>query len=161
LIRSHGYSVESVPSAADIDGANGLTNWSSRHVAVRADMDPAAIVKTLVHEAAHVLLHEKPPGRDLPRQLKEVEAESVAYVVTSAHGMASDNYSFPYIATWAGQDLDSALRRTQTRVASAARTIIDASSAPHNTGGSPELPGIDLWADEGLHKTPASPHLAV
>jgi hypothetical protein len=62
-------------------------------------MDAAAIVKTLVHKAAHILLHEKPPGQSLPRQLKEVEAESVAYLVTSAHGMPSDDYSFPYIAT--------------------------------------------------------------
>lgn len=161
LIRSHGYSVDSVPSAADIDGANGLTNWSSKHVAVRADMDPAAIVKTLVHEAAHVILHEGPPGRDLPRQLKEVEAESVAYVVASAHGMATDGYSFPYIATWAGQDLDSALRRTQTRVATAARAVIDASSAPHNTGGSPEVPGVELRADQALPKTQVSPLLGI
>jgi N-terminal domain of anti-restriction factor ArdC len=161
LIRSHGYSVDSVPSAADIDGANGLTNWSSKHVAVRADMGPAAIVKTLVHEAAHVILHESAPGRDLPRQLKEVEAESVAYVVASAHGVATDGYSFPYIATWAGQDLDSALRRTQARVAAAARTIIDASSAPHNTGGRPEVPGAELQVAQALHKTQAAPQLGI
>ena len=161
LIRSHGYRVGSVPSAAEIDGANGVTDWITKHVAVRADMDPAAIVKTLIHEAAHVILHESPPGRELPRQLKEVEAESVAYVVTSAHGMVSDSYSFPYIATWAGQDLDSALRRTQTRVAAAARTIIDASSAPHNTGGSPEVSGVELRVDQALHTTHAFPQLGI
>jgi hypothetical protein len=80
LIQSHGYHVDTVSSAGEIDGANGVTNWSSRQVTVRNDMDEAAIVKTLAHEAAHILLHEKPPGRGLPRQLKEVEAESVAYV---------------------------------------------------------------------------------
>jgi hypothetical protein len=135
VIQSHGYRVERAATAADIDGANGLTNWNQRRVVVRADMDDAAIVKTLLHEAAHIVLHEPPPGRGLPRQLKEVEAESVAYIVTSAHGMNSDGYSFPYIATWAGRDLDVALRTTQSRVARAARTLIDASSAAHNSGG--------------------------
>src|SRR6202011_2857938 len=49
-------------------------------------------------EAAHVVLHKGPPGQYLPRAVKEVEAESVAYVVASVHGMATDGYSFPYVA---------------------------------------------------------------
>ena len=61
------------------------------------------MVKTLIHEAAHVLLHQTPPAPHLPRAMKEVEAESVAYVVASVHGMATDDYSFPYVAGWAGK----------------------------------------------------------
>lgn len=156
VIRSHGYNVETVFSAADINGANGVTNWINKQVIVRADMDPAAIVKTLIHEAAHILLHENSSGRELPRQLKEVEAESVAYVVSFAHGMASDDYSFPYIATWAGGELENALRQTQTRVAAAARTVIDASSARHNTGGNPAIPGVELQVDQVPNQSPPS-----
>ena len=59
-----------------------------------ADMDDAAMVKTLIHEAGHILLHESPPGMFLPRSRKEVEAESVAFVVAAAHGMSTDQYSF-------------------------------------------------------------------
>jgi hypothetical protein len=58
-------------------------------VLVRSDMDEAAMVKTLIHGAAHVLLHTSPPGTYLRRAVKEVEAESVAYVVASAHGMST------------------------------------------------------------------------
>ena len=43
-----------------------------------------------------------------PGPLKEVEAESVAYVVASVHGMPTDEYSFPYVAGWAGEDADKA-----------------------------------------------------
>ena len=95
LIGSRGYTVGDVDGAAAIGGANGRTDWAARTVVVRADMDDAARVKTLIHEAAHVLLHEQPPGSLLPRPIKEVEAESVAYVVAKVHGMATDGYSFP------------------------------------------------------------------
>ena len=157
LIHSHGYRVERVSSAGELNGANGVTNWNSRKVTVRNDMDQAAIVKTLVHEAAHILLHEKPPGQGFPRHLKEVEAESVAYVVTSAHGMASDDYSFPYITTWAGGDLDGVLRATQTRVAAAAKTIINSSRAPHHAGGCPIVEGVTHRFGQSPSPSPATP----
>ena len=80
-----------------------------------------------------------PGHRDssFPRPLKEVEAESVAYVVASAHGMATGDYSFPYVAAWAGADGARAIQATQARVATAARLIIEASPAPHGLGGRP------------------------
>ena len=144
LIEARGFRVDTVPDAQAIQGANGQTNWASRTVVVRADMDDAAMVKTLVHEAAHVLLHEGPPGQYLPRATKEVEAESVAYVVAATHGMASDGYSFPYVAAWAGEDGAKAVVATQGRVAKAARQIIESSPAPHLSGGKP--PGADAAA---------------
>jgi hypothetical protein len=137
MIETKGFNVDTVADAAAIAGANGLTRWDSRTVLVRADMDEAAMVKTLIHEAAHVLLHAGPPGQFLPRPLKEVEAESVAYVVASAHGMATGDYSFPYVAAWAGADGARAIQATQARVATAARLIIEASPAPHGLGGRP------------------------
>ncbi len=135
LIEDRGFQVDTVPDAGAIGGANGQTNWGSRTVVVRADMDDAAMVKTLVHEAAHCVLHEGPPGRYLPRATKEVEAESVAYVVAAAHGMSSAGYSFPYVAAWAGEEGAKAVAGAQGRVATAARQIIEASPAPHVSGG--------------------------
>jgi antirestriction protein ArdC len=136
LIEAHGFSVDTVPDAASIQGANGQTNWGAKSVVVRADMDDAAMVKTLIHEAAHVMLHLEGVGSGLPRPLKEVEAESVAFVVASAHGMPTDDYSFPYVAGWAGgENPAKAVHATQARVGQAARLIIEASPAPHEAGG--------------------------
>lgn len=126
LVEAAGYSVDTVPGAAHIGGANGQTHWGTRSVVVRADMDDAAMVKTLIHEAGHVLLHATEPGRSLGRGLKEVEAESVAFVVAAVHGMATDGYSFPYVAAWAGDLGARAVAATQARVAQAAKTIIAA-----------------------------------
>jgi len=53
----------------------------------------------------------------------------------------SSEESFPYVAGWAGEDGPKAVAATQARVAQVARTIIDASPAPHATGGRP--PGAD------------------
>lgn len=139
LLEERGFLVGTVADASAIGGANGQTNWGSRSVVVRADMDDAAMVKTLIHEAGHVLLHEGPPGKYLPRASKEVEAESVAYVVAAAHGMPTDGYSFPYVAAWAGEDGAKAVVAAQGRVAAAARQIIEASPAPHVSGG--KVPG--------------------
>ena len=138
LIEGRGFRVDTVPDSESIGGANGRTDWTSRSVVVRADVDDAQMTKTLVHEAAHVLLHGEPPGQFLPRALKEVEAESVAFVVAASHGMATDDYSFPYVATWAGgKDPAKAVAATQARVAQVARTIIGSSAAAHTEGGRP------------------------
>jgi DNA primase len=85
-------------------GANGLTDFRGRTVRVRGDVDDAQAVKTLAHEIGHVLLHE-PTAEDAVvscRGITEVEAESVAYLVASVHGLSTDSYSFPYVTGWAG-----------------------------------------------------------
>lgn len=141
VIEEAGYRVDTVANAAAIGGANGQTDWGRGIVLVRSDMDEAAMVKTLIHEAAHVLLHTSAPARYLSRPLKEVEAESVAYVVAATHGMSTGDYSFAYVASWAGEDGAKAVQATQLRVAKAARQIIEASPALHTAGG--KVPGVE------------------
>lgn len=153
LVESEGYRVDTVPSAAHIGGANGRTHWTTRSVVVRADMDDAAMVKTLIHEAAHVLLHGAAPGNELGRGLKEVEAESVAFVVAAVHGMPTDEYSFPYVAAWAGELGARAVSATQVRVAQAAKTIIAASPAEKGRGG--RSPGAAALVDRDHPVGPA------
>ena len=157
LIESHGFSVDTVADAAAIEGANGVTRWDTRSVSIRDDMDDAAMVKTLIHEAGHVLAHAEAPGQFLPRFLKEVEAESVAYLVASVHGMATDEYSFPYVAAWAGEDGAKAVAATQARVTQVARTIIDASPAPHVSGGKPPGAEAAIVAAHAASGCPQSP----
>jgi antirestriction protein ArdC len=141
LIKDRGFTVSTVASAEFLQGANGRTTFTDKTVQVRDDMDDAAMVKTLIHEAAHVVLHDpesNPEGAELPRGHQEVEAESVAFIVAHAHGMATDDYSFAYVAGWVGHD-DHALviARTAKRVATCARQIIVNSPAVHTDGGRP------------------------
>lgn len=149
LMEERGYRVDTVPDAASIGGANGRIDWAARTILVRCDMDDAAMVKTLIHEAGHALLHADGPGRALPRQVKEVEAESVAYVVAAAHGMATDGYTFPYVAGWAGADGAKVVLASQDRVARASRALIALSPASHWPGG--HVPGADVALAASRH----------
>ena len=44
----------------------------------------------------------------------EIEAESVAYLVCGAKGIAADAYSFGYVASWSGGDTER-IRATSAR----------------------------------------------
>jgi hypothetical protein len=59
------------------------------------------------------------------RDLWEVQAESVAYLVASELGLASDSYSFPYVASWAKGDM-KVVTATADRVLACADEIIAA-----------------------------------
>lgn len=147
LIESKGYTVTTVPSAEFIQGANGVTTWPEKSVQLREDMDDAAMVKTLIHEAAHVLLHDPAAdteGAARPRGHQEVEAESVAYVVANVHGMPTDDYSFAYVAGWAVDDHDKVIAKTAQRVARVAKDIIAVSPAEQTHGGRLAAPSRDI-----------------
>ncbi len=100
---------------------NGYTNWADRRVAVRVDLPAAHATKTALHELAHVQLHEASAEC---RGIKEVEAESVAYIVARAAGLDTGTYSFPYVATWAAGDIEL-VRATGTRVTQCAHGILN------------------------------------
>ena len=127
VITARGFTVARCATAAEIGGANGLTDYGTRAVTVRGDVDDAQAVKTLAHEAGHVLLHNPADRGQGPvcRDLIEVEAESVAYLVAAHHGLDTADYTFAYIAGWAGRD-NEAITSTARRVLDTARTLIAA-----------------------------------
>jgi len=123
-VAAAGFTLE----RGECHGANGFTNYLTRTVRVRDDVEPAQAVKTLAHELAHVVLHDGTEYGKGCRGRSEVEAESVAYLVCEAAGMTSAAYSFPYVAHWADGETD-VVRATASRVVGAARTITSAWSS--------------------------------
>jgi antirestriction protein ArdC len=120
-VKARGYTVE----RSDFLGANGLTDHAVRTVRVRDDVSDAQACKTLAHELAHVILHPDTAAYFGCRGRSEVEAESVAFLVCQAAGLATDGYSFPYVARWADGKVE-VVRETADRVLATARTILDA-----------------------------------
>jgi len=156
-ITTAGFELRLVSSAAAIGGANGLTDFRSREVSVRMDMDEAAQVKTLAHELGHVLLHaprdhalstEVAADATLHRGIAEVEAESVALMVGAAHGLDTSSYTVPYVSTWAasvpGKNPVEVIQSTSERVRATALGILDQVDTQQVGDGNP--PGLDREA---------------
>ena len=110
-------------------GAKGYYSHSEQRIVIQAGLSGAQAVKTAIHECAHALLHD--PDKNLPtadttRSDKEVQAESVAYIVASRYGLDTSEYSFPYIASWShGKQLEQ-LNRFLNEIQGTARIICDA-----------------------------------
>jgi hypothetical protein len=51
----------------------------------------------LVHELGHAILHD---GFDGTREVAELEAESVAFIVCANLGIDTDDNTFGYVAVW-------------------------------------------------------------
>jgi hypothetical protein len=122
-IACAGFHVERGPLPEPWSDANGITLVEDRRVIVRHDLADAQAIKTCAHELAHVLLHT---GENcaLPRAVREVEAESVAFIVCSAGGgMDTSGYTFPYVAHWSNGDT-ALVVATGERVAACARQVL-------------------------------------
>lgn len=90
-----------------IDGsANGFFDRSTNRIVIKEELEPVHKYKTAIHEVAHAYLHNQEKATVLPdRKTREVQAESIAFVVASHFGISTDAYSFGYIAGWSsGKD---------------------------------------------------------
>ena len=97
----------------DIPGASkGYFNIEKNRIAVQEGMSESQTLKTMVHETAHSMLHNKEvnkedilaPAKD--RNTKEVEAESIAFTVYNHFSIDTSDYSVGYIAGWSnGKDM--------------------------------------------------------
>ncbi|WP_435113931.1 ArdC-like ssDNA-binding domain-containing protein [Nocardiopsis synnemataformans] len=96
MVTTRGYTLE----RGDCGDAYGYVDYHTRTVRVRDTVDSAQALKTLTHELAHILCdHHTRTG--LTRQRREVEAESVACLVSAVMGLDTLAYSVPYVAGWA------------------------------------------------------------
>lgn len=117
--------ISPVPIAfEDIPGdSKGYFSTAEKRIAVQENMSESQTLKTMVHEVAHSMLHDKEVNQsmDIPvkdRNTKEVEAESVAFTVCQHFGIDTSDYSFGYIAGWSSgrnmKELKSSLDTIRT-----------------------------------------------
>lgn len=121
-----GWTVDKTP----IPGAtNGYTTLDGSYtIAIDSSLSDAQAAKTLLHELAHVILHTKDGkalSADMRRGVREVEAESTAYVVAGLLGLDTENYTVGYVASWAGGDVEQ-VKQTAERVLKASHQIAEA-----------------------------------
>lgn len=106
--------------------ARGYYSDTEKIIVVQDGMTERQSVKTLIHEIAHAMLHtkEKLQEHKKDRKQKELEAESVAYVVCEHFGFYSEDYSFPYIVGWGGTGFQDILKESMSTIQKTADQII-------------------------------------
>jgi antirestriction protein ArdC len=122
VAESIGFSVQAI----ELDGSrNGDCNHDHRLIRIESRNEPCQQVKTLAHELAHAILHGV--RDELSRELAELEAESVAYIVCADLGIDSSEYSFGYLASWSGggDDARNAISDSAGRIQLAVGLILD------------------------------------
>jgi antirestriction protein ArdC len=119
VAHSIGYSVEDCDFT---DSRNGDCTFDLHRIRVHRHNASAQRLKTLAHELAHAMLHENAQDRSLA----ELEAESVAFTVCAALGIASDDYSFGYLTTWigGGDSAIAAIKESASRIQQTADRIL-------------------------------------
>lgn len=87
-------------------GAKGYYSPVSNEIVIKKGLSEQHTLKTIFHEMAHSDLHNFEKRAETPFNLStaELQAESVAFVVSSHYGLDTSEYSFGYLASWT-QDL--------------------------------------------------------
>lgn len=130
VAEKQGYKFNVVDDSRLGAGCYGLCNHRSKEILILEKLGDSQFISTFAHELGHALAHSRPRG-DLEclcpkekREIKEVEAESIACIVCSYLSLDTENFNFSYILGWAEGDI-SKFRRNIDFVGACAKTIID------------------------------------
>ncbi len=123
--------VSPVPIRFDaIEGeAKGYYDSVKKEIVIKEGMSELQTMKTAVHEISHARLHDRDTmlakGGLKDQKTRELEAESIAYVVLSHYHLDTSDYSIPYLASWSSSQDTDALRASMDTIRRAASEIFD------------------------------------
>ena len=116
--------------------ANGYYSHTDQRIVVRDGLAELQRVKTAIHEIAHAMLHAKGAEEaDADRSTREVQAESVAYVVCRSLGLDTSDYSFGYVAGWSSDKELKALKASLDCIVRTSDKILKAFEPAENNSG--------------------------
>ena len=133
------------------DGNDGYCRFGER-IGIREGMSEIQTVSAVIHEITHARTHDKGATENTePKSkiVKEVEAESVSYVVAQHFGIETSPNSFGYLAEYGGRDMKELYASLDT-IRKEANSLINA--IDDRFGQICHERGIDLAA-----KTPEKP----
>jgi len=124
--------------------AKGLS--SGGRITLLSGMQPAEEFSTLVHEMAHEMLHRSERRTLTTKQVRETEAEAVAFVVCQSIGLRTGSASADYIRLWNG---DAKLLQESLEVVQRTAEVILGAISPRPAAAS------ETEASEQPQATPA------
>lgn len=92
----------------EMEGKDGYYHQVEKRIAINEDMSETQTMAAMIHELAHAKLHALDPdnlkesakARGKDQRTMEVEAESIAAVVSSYFGIDTSANSWGYVASW-------------------------------------------------------------
>lgn len=105
-------------------GAKGYYSRLEDLIAINEGMSLDQTAKTLIHEYTHSKLHNTEAASLWDRATKEVQAESVAYIVSNRFGVDTSEYSFDYLANWSSGKELTELKESLSLIQKTADNII-------------------------------------
>lgn len=112
------YLIESYAGASE-----GYTVFASKKIQIQANQSTLARASVTLHEMGHHLLHENIDYTEC-RDIAEVEAESVAFIVGSFFGLDTSDHNVRYIDGWAKGDQQIFLKSLEN-IFNASQRLID------------------------------------
>jgi len=89
------------------DHSEGCYNHKEQKIYINEGLSQVQTISVMIHEASHAILHALPVENgeivgkhEKDRRTREVEAESVAYVVCQHFGIETGDSSFAYVTSW-------------------------------------------------------------
>ena len=106
-------------------GAKGYCDITNQRIAIKQGLSEAQTIKTGIHEIAHAMLHSsKEAFENTDSRTKEVEAESIAFIVSEHFGIDTSTYSFGYIASWSATKELNELKSSLNVIQKTTNTLI-------------------------------------
>lgn len=103
--------------------AKGYCTPTLKRIMIKENMSEVQTIKTLLHEMAHAELHTTKYGKS--RETKEVEAESIAFIVSNYYGVDTSDYSFGYLAGWSSDKELVELKESLNTIQKTAADLIE------------------------------------
>ncbi|MCL2499782.1 MAG: YodL domain-containing protein [Defluviitaleaceae bacterium] len=123
-------------------------------IGIREGMSEIQTVCAIIHEITHARLHDRDKtietDKPAPKEVKEIEAESVSYVVCQKYGIETGANSFGYLAIWGTHDLNE-FKASQDTIRKESNTLINAIDDRFKVICKER--GIDLTATEQIAET--------
>jgi len=119
-------------SFAKLDkNTDGLCIFGSQNrIEIREGMSEVQTVSAVIHEITHSILHKKKVDKleeadNKSKRTKEIEAESVSYVVCQHYGIETSANSFGYVASWSSGKELTELKNSLETIRNTAAEIIN------------------------------------
>lgn len=91
---------------------DGSCNYKTKVITIREGMTTEKTLTTLIHEIAHALAEQRDRTNfkglttSEQRQIREIEAESIALVVSNKLGLHTQDFNCSYITAWSDGDIE-------------------------------------------------------